>query len=65
VLALDERRAEQDEGIGRAGDVILWLLLAVGRSARGGTIIGGGEEDIFRRGRINEGRGALIKSDGV
>jgi hypothetical protein len=65
VLALDERRAEQDEGIGRARDVILRLLLAVGRSARGGTIIGRGEEDIFGKGRINEGRGTLIKSHGV
>ena len=45
VLALDERRAEEDEGIGWAGDMVLRLLLAVSRTTPGWAIGWRGEED--------------------
>ena len=59
VLALDERGAEENEGIGRTRDVVVRLLLAVARATRRGTVVGRREElgladGLRRRGRVIE-----------
>jgi hypothetical protein len=44
MLALDERGTEEDERVGRTGDVVLWLLLAVCRATGSGTVVRRREE---------------------
>ena len=62
VLTLDERRAEENEGIGRAGNVVLRLLFAMSRTTPSGTFSGGREENGFEWG-VDES-GGLIEGDG-
>lgn len=53
VLTLDERGTEEDKGIGRARDVILWFLSRVGLTFGSMNFPCRREEDRFG-GRINE-----------
>lgn len=63
VLTLDERRSEEDESIGRARDMVLRLLLAVGRTPTGRTFGRRGEEDRLGW-RIVDKRRRLVVSNG-
>jgi len=60
VLTLNERRSEENESVGRARDVVLWLLLAMSRTTAGGTLVGRREEDRFGRGVVDEDRGIIV-----
>jgi hypothetical protein len=53
VLTLDERGAEEDEGVGRARDMVLWFLSGVGLAFGSGDFLCRREEDRFGGG-INE-----------
>jgi hypothetical protein len=69
VLILDEGRAEEDEGVGRSGDVVLWFLLPValtleesGKCVGKGIVQWRGEEGGLEEG--SGGRGRIVESDG-